>query len=84
MSEKYSTDNGKISVLSAHREPLIPVIESGIKLKPCPFCGEIPGIRLLDLSPINSWKVHCTSCGGEAGFYTVKRIAIRAWNRRAK
>jgi len=84
MSEKNISNNGRISVLSAHREPPIPVIEAGIKLKSCPFCGEIAGIRLLDLSPINSWKIHCTTCGGEAGFYTIKRHAIRVWNRRAK
>ena len=54
------------------------------KLKPCPFCGNQEHVRLLDISPIKSWRVHCTNCGAEAGFYTVKRRAIRAWNSRVE
>ena len=51
-------------------------------LKPCPFCGGEAKIRETD---IGGFHVCCTNCPCDYGRYwfSTKRLAAIAWNRRA-
>ena len=59
-----------------------------VTLKPCPFCGNTPTIRIIKGE--NGWRdryaVLCRydegGCGAESGLYHYKAEAIEAWNRR--
>lgn len=56
-----------------------------IKLKPCPFCGEVP-------IPIGHWMssgdsifwVRCCGCGASTTLFNSEEAAKKAWNRRAE
>ena len=58
-------------------------------LKPCPFCGGDPTIRVFKGK--DGWRdryaVICRydegGCGAEGGLYHYEEEAIEAWNRRA-
>ncbi|MCR4819355.1 MAG: Lar family restriction alleviation protein [Fretibacterium sp.] len=54
------------------------------ELKPCPFCGEAPIIRDLDLL----FRVECSNlycnCTALTHIARSRKEAIRFWNRRAK
>lgn len=60
------------------------------RLKPCPFCGGEPTIRIFKGK--NGWRdryaVICSyddgGCGGEGGIYHSEIEAIEAWNRRSE
>lgn len=60
---------------------------SGIKLKPCPFCGG-EAEAVYAPNDINRWGVQCKSCGCTVeveewkGVEDTKENAIKAWNRR--
>lgn len=47
-------------------------------LKPCPFCGRVPGLYL---ERHNMWTVRCHKCGVTMCCAT-SEIAIRTWNKR--
>ena len=57
-------------------------------LKPCPFCGNTPTIRIYNGK--DGWRdryaVLCRydegGCGAESGLYHYQAEAIEAWNRR--
>lgn len=59
------------------------------ELKPCPFCNNIPTIRIFVGK--DGWRdryaVLCRydegGCGAESGLYHYKEEAVEAWNRRA-
>ena len=54
------------------------------ELKPCPFCGELPiqfvkdGLTQIRCNNTQCWIVPATS------FYTYRKTAVEAWNRRAQ
>lgn len=58
------------------------------KLKPCPFCGNVPTIRIFKGK--DGWRdryaVLCRydedGCGAESGLYHYEQEAVEAWNRR--
>jgi len=54
------------------------------KLKPCPFCGEMPKLR--EVPSMASWVIYCDSdsCGvrSETRPADTKAEVIAAWNRR--
>lgn len=58
------------------------------KLKPCPFCGNDPTIRIFKGK--DGWRdryaVLCRydedGCGAESGLYHYEQEAVEAWNRR--
>jgi Lar family restriction alleviation protein len=60
------------------------------ELKPCPFCGNEPTIRIFKGK--DGWRdryaVICRydegGCGAESGLYHYESEAIEAWNRRVK
>ncbi len=60
------------------------------ELKPCPFCGNTPTIRIF--RGRDGWRdryaVICRydegGCGAESGLYHYEEEAIEAWNRRAE
>ena len=61
------------------------------KLKPCPFCGEIPEVnphgfynqKTKDFSD-RTYGIVCNACHASGWqFYNTKEEAITAWNRRA-
>lgn len=49
------------------------------KLKPCPFCGEVP-VGTVRIGCI--FYVRCLNCGSNAGCKTRVEEAIELWNRR--
>ena len=51
-------------------------------LKPCPFCG---GEATVKKDNFGNVRVGCTKCPCDIGrsWFTTKREAVRAWNRRA-
>lgn len=56
------------------------------KLKPCPFCGEIPTV-VHDTQGYESYDIQCVngecSCMPVTWCYPTQEEAIEAWNRRA-
>lgn len=60
------------------------------ELKPCPFCGSEPTIRVYRGK--DGWRdryaVLCRydegGCGAESGLYHYENEAVEAWNRRAE
>lgn len=67
--------------------PISPLLEKPA-LKPCPFCGGEPTIRIFRGK--DGWRdryaVLCRydegGCGAESGLYHYEDEAIEAWNRR--
>ena len=67
--------------------PISPLLEK-TALKPCPFCGSEPTIRIFRGK--DGWRdryaVLCRydegGCGAESGLYHYEEEAIEAWNRR--
>lgn len=67
--------------------PISPLLEKNA-LKPCPFCGSKPTIRIFRGK--DGWRdryaVLCRydegGCGAESGLYHYEDEAIEAWNRR--
>ena len=56
-------------------------------LKPCPFCGSesVDVIEHKSHMLASTFGVICLQCEAQTKqFFTAKRTAIRAWNRRAK
>lgn len=59
----------------------------GIKLKPCPFCGErsitvvFNPTEGVDMSGM--YIASCDTCGGASGFRYTRSECVEAWNRRA-
>ena len=58
-----------------------------IKLKPCPFCGEMPIVKtmkdsLLPFSKVTYTYVKCSCCGASARLCEDAIEAVFMWNRR--
>lgn len=56
------------------------------ELKPCPFCGGEGCIQRHEfVGYTDTFGVVCLDCGCETRqFFTHKKTAVRAWNRRAE
>lgn len=62
-----------------------------LRLKPCPFCGAIPVMRIIPnpskQSAIKNWYApRCTErgcCGRIERQWKSEELAVKAWNRRA-
>ena len=56
------------------------------ELKPCPFCGGEACIQRHEfIGYTDTFGVVCLDCCAETRqFFTDKKVAVRAWNRRAK
>ncbi len=55
-----------------------------IKLKPCPFCGEVPIPIGHGMSSGDSiFWVRCYGCGASTTLFNSEEAAKKAWNRRA-
>lgn len=54
------------------------------KLLSCPFCGEKIEIETLKWESGLKWYVQCGWCGSSTGSHSTKKLATKAWNRRAK
>ena len=60
------------------------------KLKPCPFCGNIPRIEKTEGGHNFEWDIDCVTKQGQCFIpinnfpFKTKAEAIKAWNRRAK
>ena len=64
----------------------------GVKLKPCPFCGNKANIFTInndnvfipkeEVSKENNYSVRCLSCFCGTGLYRDINRVIEAWNRR--
>ena len=55
------------------------------KLKPCPFCGSEAEFEQeeQELATGEEWyRVICTDCGGNSGWYMFAGQAATAWNSR--
>lgn len=55
-------------------------MEEGIKLKPCPFCGQIP--ELMGEETDEPISVHCNQCDYDIGYFDTAEEAAEAWNTR--
>lgn len=54
-----------------------------MKLKPCPFCGGVPRIKLYkSWLPNYGFIIHCCSMINHDISYRTKYYAIKAWNKR--
>ena len=57
------------------------------KLKPCPFCGEIPTVKKVPDTDIRPWYVRCCNNDCEMWVATcnrdTKEEAIKTWNKRS-
>lgn len=51
------------------------------KLKPCPFCGK--PAKLIEYPEDKTYFVRC-NCGASTRIYSYRKLAIKAWNKRAK
>lgn len=54
-------------------------MSNDIKLKPCPFCGQIPVLRGEAVEPIS---VYCYHCDYDVGYFDNVEEAAEAWNKR--
>ena len=56
------------------------------RLKPCPFCGGEGCVQRHEfIGYTDTFGVVCLDCGCETRqFFTHKKTAVRAWNRRAE
>lgn len=58
------------------------VLIDGVKIKPCPFCGESERI---DFGIVSGYGyVECKNCSAEIRARGTERDAAEAWNRRAE
>lgn len=55
-------------------------MNNDIKLKPCPFCGQIP--EILGEETDEPIGVHCLHCDYELGYFDTVEEAADAWNTR--
>lgn len=52
-----------------------------VKLKPCPFCGDLLDVRMLREGDF--WRVMCDSCGATSDGGNISEAGARAyWNSR--
>ncbi len=59
-----------------------------MKLKPCPFCGNIDKVSLEDKfiklnRVIHHYRVSCRNCWGRE-YAGTEKLAIKMWNRRPR
>lgn len=54
------------------------------ELKPCPFCGGEAEYRPVGFLSDPCGYVKCKNCGVKQYWYSPKKEAIEAWNRRAE
>lgn len=55
-------------------------MNNNIKLKPCPFCGQIP--ELMGEETDEPISVHCNQCDYDIGYFDTAEEAAEAWNMR--
>lgn len=55
-------------------------MNNDIKLKPCPFCGQIP--EILGEETDEPIGVHCLHCDYELGYFDTVEEAAETWNTR--
>lgn len=53
------------------------------ELKPCPFCGSQPTIRVWFACDCTLYQVQCNAamCGAKSPWYTRRFYAVDAWNK---
>lgn len=61
--------------------PLLKPINRKSILKPCPFCGAL-GVILETQE--RRYIIACKNCSIRTWDFSIKKMAIQAWNRRAK
>lgn len=56
------------------------------ELKPCPFCGdgEIHTETEPNVSFGKLFAITCDRCKASTGYWSSKKLAVAAWNRRAE
>lgn len=55
-------------------------MNNNIKLKPCPFCGQVP--EILGEGTDEPISVHCNQCDYDIGYFDTVEEAAEAWNTR--
>ena len=56
----------------------------GLKLRTCPFCGELPEIKQIKFGMEAGWRfgIMCHKCSIVIGWEDSEAAAIERWNRR--
>ncbi len=53
-----------------------------VKIKPCPFCGNIAFVNFTPGGGSPNWAVICRGCFARIDYQITPRQAINAWNKR--